>query len=611
MLAAVYFHSLADEAGDNDTSILRTVTAWKTITTGVYQTVVKMPRFDIEAFELEITNTTALSGIGTKTAVDWTHAFFEIDNNDSLVYKITGIRQGRTFRNGNNTEQPIQITESVQNGTILVSFQIDMLATYWVNAGLSGAITGRWSRLPLPSLGPIEPFQIRPAQMMKTSSVDVPSNLPTMAYAPGLGTADLELHDLIYVQINYVDGSTLHTRLYVASLQAVEYGVYALTSSGGRTPFPSLQSLLMNTNTGITTSTITSINVSNRCPYHFVCGTTVQHSDPGLYILYTSRQGSDQVLEAQRYTPSAGTTYAYYEINRGVSVTGLSSVNALATDMLYSETLEMTITLAQTYMGYFSVRDGGKNIVGSIDTRYTEPITGSTNKKLSVNVQTISDGMNLYTELTLNDGTIIRYPEGNIPFAGDAYKEYSIAQMAYDREMLAINQERVKTNAVTGIVASLTNGAIASIGNGGLGAATAGVGAIGTAIETVSSLRLTEKEQEAKEKLMRDTPDNAYQTGYGYSSVINILRSRPASIELNYPAGITDAELTYFTRSYGYPVTDYQATVPTTDIYNATEGFLKMLRLDQVTIWRKANGGEYRRIFAKQLKNGIHYKVMT
>ena len=602
MLTTVYFHSLADEAGDNDTSILRTVAAWKTVNNKVFQTVVKMPRFDIEAFEVEVINTTPSSGIGLRTAVDWTHAFFEIDNNDSLVYKVTGIRQGRTLVNNTDADPPV-LTESVQYGSILVSLQIDMLATYWVNVGNSGAITGRWSRLPLPTLGPIEPFQIRPAQMMKTDSVDIPSNLPTSAYARGL--ADIEVHDLIYVQINYVSGSTLYSRFYLASMKEPSFNLYALTGSGGRTVFPSLNELLVNSNTGINASEIISINVSNRCPYHAGCGTTPSHTDPGLYLTY-DLSGVTQYVEAQIYTPSAWTSYAYYEVARGTSLG-----NRPIIDMLYSETLEMTITLAQTYMGYFSVRDGGKNIVGTIDTRYTKPIPDVTNRKLSITVQTISDGVNMYTELILSDGTVIRYPEGMVPFAGDSYKEYSIAQMAYDREMLAINQERVKTNAVTGIVASLTNGAIASIGNGGLGTATAGVGAVGTAIETMSSLKLTEKEQEAKEKLMRDTPDNAYQTGYGYSYIINILRKRGATIELNYPDGITDAELTYFTRSYGYPVTDYQATVPTTDIYNATEGFLKMLRLDQVTIWRKANGGEYRRIFAKQLKNGIHYKVMT
>ncbi len=598
MLAGVYFHSLADEAGDNDTSILRTVAAWKTGSSAVYTTVVKMPRFDIEALEVEVINTTPRQNIGARTAADWTHAFLEIDNSDALVYKVTGIRQGRTFKNVDNSDPPVN-TESSAYGSILVSLQIDMLATYWVNVGNSGAITGRWSRLPLPSLGPIEPFQIRPAQMMKTSSVDVPSNLPDMAY----GLFDIELHNLVYVQINYVTGSSLYTRFYIASMDEPSMEVYAFTGSGGRTPFPSLNDLLVNANTGITASEIISINVSNRCPYNVECGTSPQHSDPGIYLTYVS-SGIKQYVEAQVYT--SGTSHAYYQVARGIMLGSIPIIK-----LLHSETLEMTITLAQTYMGYFSVRDGGKNVVGSIDTRYTEPVTGTTNRKLSVTVQTISDGVSLYTELILSDGTVIRYPEGNVPFAGDAYKEYSIAQMAYDREMLSINQERVKTNAVTGIVASLTNGAIASIGNGGLGAATAGVGAIGTAVETMSSLRLTEKEQEAKEKLMRDTPDNAYQTGCGYSYIINILRERGATIELNYPTGITDAELTYFTRSYGYPVTDYQATVSMSDISGATEGFLKMLRVDQVTIWRKANGGEYRRIFTKQLKNGIHYKVMT
>ena len=218
----------------------------------------------------------------------------------------------------------------------------------------------------------------------------------------------------------------------------------------------------------------------------------------------------------------------------------------------------------------------------------------------------------IVTDLLLKDNTVIRYPEGSVPYSGDTYGEYTIAQLGYDRELLAINQDKAMMNVLVGSTAALANGAVSSIASGGLGVVTAGVGIASTIAEAGLNRQFNEREFNAKKDLLQNMPDTLYNAGYGFSYIRSIvIEDLKPQICVVMPDGVTDAELTDYTKTHGYPVTDYPATVTLADLDTAGEGFVQAIQLESVVGWNAGNSGEIRRIMSKQLMAGIHFKVVT
>lgn len=543
---------------ESHTSALMDRNAWKS---QLEKYTVKYRRLDIEHREIEFYY---VMSTGTLPEM-WTHIF---DSTDSTVYRITGIRQG-------------PVAKGSLNNSAIITLEMDALASWYVNTptGMTHRIGGRWSRLPMQAV--VEPFQVRPAQMMIASETAVDTNIPLMK-AGALGT----LKTAYWMEVNASKNGEM-----------VTYGFFVIPGGSNilevnNSPMPTLDEAITNPAAylGVSASAIVSMSISYRCPYYCV----FDHSNHAIIWEENETAMAHSNYASEALPDSNPTRYAFIRHN---------GKNYAETSV---RTMDVTVTDDQINCGSITVKDATSAVVGHIDTRYAD----KQNHRLRLKVRTYSDGTMITTELSLSDGTIIRYPEGSIPFSGSSYGEYTIAQLGYDRQIMAINQQKAMSNAAVGMSGAVANGAIASIGNGGIGLATAAVGVAGTALGTVIDYNAAEREMSAKIELMKNTPDTLYNTGYGFSYLQRTLEGLKPRVSIAMPSGVASSEITDYVKHHGYPVTDVPLTITKTHFDSAAESFLQG-EVDDVGASTITIYGERRRILERQLRAGVHFKVIT
>lgn len=566
----IYPHALDVES---HTSVLRSLTYWAP-TPGEKHTV-KYRRLDTEHLEIEFAYT-----ISTPDPVmRWTHVF---DYEDLAVYRVTDIRQG-----------PV----SVNNGlnTAVISLELDALASWYVStANPTHVMNGRWSRLPMQAV--VEPFQIRPAQMMRAGTQSLARNIPSIS---GInGNPDPE-GSILWCEVSFINSSgnfdkhgifTMNGNINDRNVGNPQYPIQI---------FPSIGQIMNDPvrYMGVpTASSIVSVNVSVRCPYKVSVGSQGGYPTPLL-----TRASDDAVMFADVVTYSdPNPTSVWQNV-----VYSTSKISQAKTETM---TGSITLTEDQIMVGQVKLYDVCNNMIGAIDTRYAVNDNGT--MKINYTLRTQSNLNGMYTRMTLADGTEIRFPEGTIPYTGSAYQEYAIAQMAYDRELLAMNQEKVMVDTALNLTSSIANGAIASISSAGLGAGTAAVGIAGNVAGAYMEYQHNQRTQEAKENLMRNTPDTLYSTVSGTDYIDRWFQSLvPGYAAVNMPNGVASTEIDDYIARHGYPVTDVPLTIPKAQLTAASEGFLQgeLTGTDNpIMIY-----GERRRILERQLRAGMHFKVIT
>lgn len=565
-------------------SILRT--DWNTIGNGPYTC--KIKRYDLEAPTIEVKNISP----GVVYPERWEHCVMIRDtvypyngSNGLLVYVIKAMRQGPVGKILNaSTGTPV----TNDNGTIEFDLELDCLATYHANnRGLSTPsdwqLKAIWSRYPVPD-GPMEPLQIRPAQMKRSKTQNLPVNVPQDMGSYGW---------VFYVEVNYVDNGVFRKRVTFATgtrMQVPDAGINGGTPSNTYY-YPAISEVMNSPEMvlGLTASTIISMCISPRCPFKVI------KSTHGGWLTAVSG-GNELKLEVLGQDPNQTTT-------KFIGYTGNGYDDG-------SMTGSLVLTDKERLMGQVRIYDVNASIIGSIDTRYAEWDSVNSRWSIDFTMYTWDNMNNLNTTITLADGTEITFPEGTIPYNGSRYQEYAVAELAYDRELLAMNQEKVVADAALGMSGSLINGAFIAIASGGAGAGAAATGIAGAGINAWLSYEQNKRGQEAKEQLMKDTPDTLYSNGYGTGYYKKYTKTLiPGFIAVNMPDGVSDGDLTYYVNRHGYPVTDWENTLAYSSM--PSEGFMQGELIDPNGSNVLVRLGEYKRIFARQLKQGIHFKMIS
>ena len=566
----------------------------------VYNGTAKVNHLDLEYREVELKD--GGTSMDTNIALA-THAKISfLSGTLKLIYRVTSIEQGPVRTIPNTGTAP-----AYYDGVARLTLELDMLATWYYNSeGVTGAsVSARWSRLPMQAV--VEPFQIRPAQMKRADTQALARNIPTIT--GGMNGVPGTYGKILWCEVSFINSSGNFDKHGIFTMDDV------IRDKAGGSPgypvhyYPSIGQIMndpVNYMGVPAASSIVALNISVRCPYK------VRTYGGGYYIIPVLEKASDSsYMTADTVTTS--------DPGQGLWENIVYSKAALLQATTESMSGYITVTADQQVLGEVRLYDVCNTLIGAIDTRYAEDDNGTL--KINYTLRTQSNLNGIYSRMTLSDGTEIRFPEGNTPYTGSAYQEYALAQMAYDRELLAMNQERVMVNAAVNLTGSIANGAIASIASAGLGAGTAAVGIGGNVVDAYMTYQQNERTQKAKEELMRSTPDTLYSTVNGTDYQDRWFASQiPGYAAINMPDGVSSSELSDYAKTHGYPVSDIPLTVTHPQLITAGDGFLQANMVQKFTVDMTPtpqkliyymNNHWFLSKLAKQLKAGVHYIVKT
>lgn len=479
---------------------------------------------------------------------------------------------------------------------------LDLLATLYmhesVNTGTpSFTLDGRWRRLPFQAV--VEPFQVRPAQMKRTGT----QTLLNDEIIVTRGSGD---YHLCWMEISYTKNGVIN-----------RVGTFAVYNREDALPisqneqYPSVWLVISKPiqvfGDFADPANIISIMISIRCPYVYNNIMDISYTYPQLEC----NDLSDMPWTRGPQSEVDQSYYVYYHTRNG---TGVKSAMRREEREGY-----ITLTELERNCGQVVLYDTNDNMVGTIDTRYatdtyTDPQTRVTYPAIKYYMRTYCNDIRITTEIRLTDGTLMRFSEGISMYASSAWQEYARGQLEYDREMAAMSQEKITNTMWQNLSGSIANGAIAAIGgNPGRGVGVASVGMISSVMGYASEYSMPRKEQEAKEQLMRNTPDTLYSNGVGNDYVEQLRRVRFGYFAVNAPSGITDAEMENYIEYSGYPVTDLQVGVTMAQLNTIGRGFLQANALMDVAegSTSKMCVGHMRTLLDRQLRQGVHFKVIT
>lgn len=334
------------------------------------------------------------------------------------------------------------------------------------------------------------------------------------------------------------------------------------TSSEERLVYPSLYDL-MNNVSGIADSFssdgVVTINVSARCPfaygYNVVGGNRVYH-------LVNSTNA--------RITPSKfSVAFTYGDLTQyfGMYVidTGMDSPYYVPNE----ESVTVTCTPEQRKFGEFSLINGSGAIIANIPNEY---FVGNT---LTIPLYTRSDFTNIYTDLMIN-GSRIRIAEDKIPWTGNAWEEYQVRSMAYDRNTmdLAVSSAREQRNidAVASLSGSAMAGAVGyAMAGSGAGAlltgATAIAGIVGAEMQGRLSERTAKAQQELKEKNVKAQLSNYFNVAQGITSLVDNTSGDGYRVIISMPAEVTSSYYTMYFEENGYKVQGKMSVTLASGVY--------------------------------------------
>ena len=567
----------------NEPSGASILSQWTTGLVGSYTCKVKLA--DVERPEIEMIPGTALTNVDPER---WTHAVYA----DGRVYRITGIRQGPVV----TVPESQSGSPAKRIGSVVFTLELDMLATahyvsrYMVTTPKDYSLTARWSRYPTPS-GPLEQFQIRPAQMMRTLN---------RAALPKISSTIVTTTDalpIVFVKISAViNGETTHLSCYCAVTNDDNKYVsnYLSITNNANYCYPSLYAIMnyLPTVLGIPSDDIIDVSVTECSPFDFEFeGTMGYNGRDNIYV--------DHALTSFlcSFTVSGNTYHVAFE-----------QLEAMIFDpQPYTVTIQLTDK--ERTLGQVVLNDANNSACATIDTRYAVYNSVSQKWEIKVTYRCKIEIGGMFSEIRMADGSLLRFPEGHLPYVGTAWGDYVAGQRAYDREIAMIEKEKAQVDMIAGVTSSLANGAFTAAFSGGAGAATAAFGAVGTIGSWYEGERARENELNAKDGLMHTAPSTMYSPEYGVTYLNNIIGFESMRMFIvNMPDGVSDGDLTYYVQRRGYPVTDWYNQLKYSNL--PTEGFLQGELADcDLSVFTGL--GEFRRILERQLANGIHFKVTT
>lgn len=572
--------------GLTDHSPLMDASKWKENNTAFR--VIKARPYDIENIELEI-------GV-LKDIEDYDYAYIQPNGyphppDGSViprVYKIKAVRQGPTTRSIGTSPFP-----SAPAGTCILSLELDALATWYVNRQGSQTMYGIWERAP--SRKVVEPFQIRPAQMIRDTTVNLPRMTETVTVAhPGSVLAGP--YPIVFVKITGILNNIITTLYFVVPVDDDLVGPYAsgLGTGVGTGVYPSLFMIMNFTGeiTGISGNSIIDVSVSQCCPFEYTMGTYDNHSTVKLEGLTSWGNQYDITWQGQSYQ---GSVQGFVDN----SPVGASK----------SESIARLVTAGEPGICQIAVKNAEGNIIHAIDPRFSEWDAVNSVWILNMTYTCYITTSAIVSRLTMSDGSSIEWSEGHLPYSSNRWNDYVLTERSYDREMNMIQRDKAQYDLATGALASLANGAFAASFSKGAAVGTAGLSVVGGIFDYLGGEMVRDRQQDAKDALMKATPNTVYSDAYGVGYLIKMLAGEHNAIVVMKPQGVTDGEVTSYLQNHGYPVDGYYGSVSSAEIATAEIGYIRCRKLTTALV--NSNAGVWFRALDKQLRNGVAFRVYT
>ena len=334
------------------------------------------------------------------------------------------------------------------------------------------------------------------------------------------------------------------------------------TSSEERLAYPSLYELMNNVSglaDSFSSDGVVTINVSARCPFAY--GYNVVDGNRVYHLVNSTNTRITPSKFSVSFTYGDLTTYfGMYSID-----TGMDSPYYVPNE----DSLTVTCTPEQRKFGEFSLINGSGAIIANIPNEY---FVGNT---LTIPLYTRSDFTNIYTDLMIN-GSRIRIAEDKIPWTGNAWEEYQIRSMAYDRNTmdLAVSSAREQRNidAVASLSGSAMAGAVGyAMAGSGAGAlltgATAIAGIVGAEMQGRLSERTAKAQQELKEKNVKAQLSNYFNVAQGITSLVDNTSGDGYRVIISMPAEVTSSYYTMYFEENGYKVQGKMSVTLASGVY--------------------------------------------
>lgn len=296
----------------------------------------------------------------------------------------------------------------------------------------------------------------------------------------------------------------------------------------------------IDTMTGLPSDSIVDVSVSARCPWK------TSFSNP----IYSIMAGS---------TPCA-------PVSDSPSYSVIPIIGSGAHDTTdKANALTLTLSDYERYCGRVMLTDEMGNDIAEIPTE----LFNSSNQ-LTYYCYGSSDFGGLFTHFKYLDNIIVM-PEGRLPWVGDNWIDYQIRTMTYDREELARNISTVKQqyeidaiNAVGNAMMTSAVGAMSNPAGSLLGLAQMGLGLVTADMAKDMNIRDLYAAQSNKEALIKASPSNNYQVGYGLDYCHRSAQVGGAKLKIQTPANITSTDFDNFVAYRGWPCNKYATITPST-----------------------------------------------
>lgn len=430
-----------------------------------------------------------------------------------------------------------------------------------------------WAKVPYPDTLASRPTVLNDSNLIE-KHVD---RLQTMRWDAALSGQAHDYKDLLWVEVTTscalagavegMDGATPHINsidlvTYPEGSVAVQssmnkYGFFAVYDKGAQVPriqrfqnetdlplkekykdgdtvktrdvptwsayYPSINDVINDPDNvlGIPTDTILDVSITAWCPYKYIMSNVLGSTIPNYpTLLVTPTRLFLPYIVRRALLPGEQDQYGQIPANYGyICMYELGRVGGsiIARDEWDEHVL--TLTMDEYVGGEVNLRDANGNVIENIPRDYFEYDYEDGVWELSYRAQTYSDSTGLYTRIDIGKDVphVITFPEGKLPYVGDAYMQYSIRDKAYDRQALQLAKDmawvQYGLNSTEKIIdtgkALVTGDKNALRNNGG--------SLVLDAVKTAVGNYAKDREQAILEDRQKGAAGTGFNTGYGIS----------------------------------------------------------------------------------------------
>lgn len=432
----------------------------------------------------------------------------------------------------------IAIDSATQNNkSSLMRLILNPVVSY-LSPGLN--VSGYWERTPTKTHS-ISSLQIGNDILSTSRSVYLPKF--NSAYSYGDKPFYVEIcakYDIITADSSKICFYGMIVPGFDSLISSSSEGWYVAVTGSGQTAFPSMREIINNidTLTGIPSDSIINVAISPRCPWKYE-----QRLNGTLYNLFVLKNISGGDITPLQYASG----YRYNRIDG----------SACALSANYTTDLTLTLSDFERYCGKVILTDERGNDVAVIPPEYF-----NSSNQLTYRAYAQSDINGIYTIVKYAD-VVNTLQEGNLPWLGDAWKDYTIRNLNYDREELSRNISRIEEqrnidmiNAVGGGIMTAAVGSMTNPAGALLGVAQMGLGVATSEMSKNLNVKDLYAAQRNREGLIKNSPSSNYQMGYGLNYIMLSLMNG-ARFKIQTPTTLTPTDFDNYIAYSGWPCNKY------------------------------------------------------